>query len=276
MLRWRKKQGKVLIFPHVHTYRLYPEKAIRERLKKVDVINLEFYSKEERLRRTLRWNLLSKFGIDRIKLHGYPPKDAIYISSLKEIIKGIGKRVEFEKGIKSEQRLLLFFKFPVFRRMPEFEELMLRTRQDIEQLKKHVKKGKTVAILRGAAHEHPLTEMLRREGIPYEVIPLGGIAMHPKGTPLLISPVIDNYVKKLKKRPTNRSWNPPTEIITENIKSIFKRYPELIKYPTALYQIAIGLSRAKGVLTPKDVSIVEEFIIKDTITGKKIRVKDLI
>jgi len=271
MLKRRRKQGKAIIFPHVHAYRLYPEEAIRKKLKQVDVINLEYASREGRLKRMLLWNLLSKFGIDKISLHGFSPRHATYTYSLKKIIKGIRKPVEFEKGIKTTQRILLFFRVPLLRRYSDFEELKKRTEYDIEQIKKHVKKGKTVGVLRGAAHEHILAEFLRKEGIKYEVIPLGGIAFNPKGTPLLISPETEKVISRLKKKTF-----PIREFDPQIINEIVKRYPVLTNYPTALFQIAIGLKRAKKNISPSDLNIVEEFYIKDPVTGKVTKVKDLI
>lgn len=173
--------------------------------------------------------------------------------------------------MKYTQRILLFFKFPILRRLHGFAELRKRTEYDIEQIKRHVRKGKTVAILRGSAHEPILTEFLRKEGIKYDIIPLGGIAFNPKGTPIMTSPLVEEIQRTIKKKkvPTN------THIELDIVADIIKRYPALTNYPTALFQIATGLKRTKKRITPRDLDIVGEFYIKDTITGKVIKVKDL-
>lgn len=243
-----KKLGKVIIFPYAHWHKFPSQKEVRTQLKQSDVLNIEHPTKKRKWLRALKYNVLSKLGVDLFlfeKTRQHPTVVA-FRKSGREALRGIGKTIELERGISKNRHCVT---------SPIHE----RTEEDLKQLKANVSNGKVVGILRGYGHLPLLVERLKQERMPYKIIPLGGVLFDQNRRP----------VGKIATHEYVLSYYGTKDDLVKASDKILAHYPKMKEYPTALHQLS------RLICEQRELKKFEDHWIFEAASKKWIKLKDL-
>lgn len=193
-----------------------------------------------------------------------------------ELIYNSGKEIKLEEGIEKDIYIGIF---P--RKYRSAVELDRRTKKDVKQIKKYIKKG-NVAIIRGYAHLPFLENTLKKRKVKYESYIIGGVPAFKEGTPSMSIPLdgpnlyisgvrehkIEEYLEELLLIPINDSNKDNYKQLKDKENRINLVYHELVnlypkfkKHPTAPFCISSYVNRKIPYESEKDfINKVKEYL----------------